>query len=444
MRILYNREPGLETRIPLHIVIIGNGITGVSAAQKARELDPDCRITLISGESTYHYSRPALMYIFMGHMRYQDTKPYEDSYWQKQRFDLLRDWVVGIDAKDQKLKLHKNGELYYDRLLIATGSKPNKFGWPGQDLVGVQGLWDLMDLQSLYERAPAIRRGVIVGGGLIGIELGEMLHSRGIPVTFLVRESSYWSNVMPAEESAMINRAIEAEGFDLRLNSELEKIVDNGSGEAAGIVTKSGESIDCEFVGLTAGVSPNVDLPQAAGLDVGRGILVDWQLRTHHENIFAAGDCAEIENEGDTRNTIQQVWYTGKMQGWIAGENMVGGSLTYDPGLWYNSAKFLHLEYQTYGWVPPSSNRENSLYWEHPSGQQAIRFVHNERGEVTGINLMGIRYRHEVCERWILEKQPLPYVLDHLAEANFDPEFFRHHEKSIVSALKEQAGRVAC
>ena len=84
------------------------------------------------------------MYIFMGHQRYEDTKPYEDSYWREMRLDLLRDWVVGIDTKSKVLSLHKTGSLSYDKLLIATGSKSNKFGWPGQDLDGVQfdrGAW---------------------------------------------------------------------------------------------------------------------------------------------------------------------------------------------------------------------------------------------------------------------------------------------------------------
>lgn len=422
-----------------HAVIIGNGIAGITAARRLRELDADVRITVISGESDYHYSRPALMYIFMGHLRYADTKPFENSYWAEQRIDLVRDWVTSVDVDNRTLTLHRGEPVSYDALLLATGSRSNRFGWPGQDLEGVQGLYDLMDLHQLYANTERTKHAVVVGGGLIGIELAEMLHSRGIHVSFLVREASYWGNVLPAEESQMVSRLIEEEGFDLRLSTELAEIVDDGNGRVGAVVTNTGDRIDCELVGLTAGVSPNIDLAKDAGVPTGRGILVDWSLRSEVPGVFAAGDCAEIVTEGDGRNLLQQVWYTGKMQGRVAAEAMLGGDVQYDPGTWYNSAKFLDLEYQTYGMVQSRPQEgEQRAWWEHPSGKQGFRLVADADGAVTGINVMGIRYRHDVCERWIRERWPVARVLDDLSTANFDTEFFRRHEADIARAVREQ------
>ena len=127
--------------------------------------------------------------------------------------------------------MHEKDPVAFDKLLIATGSKSNKFGWPGQDLKGVQGLYSLMDLRLLYENVKGARSAVIVGGGLIGIEFAEMLHSRNIHVTFLVREQSYWTNVLPMEESRMINRVITEQGIDLKLTTELKEIVGDDSEE---------------------------------------------------------------------------------------------------------------------------------------------------------------------------------------------------------------------
>lgn len=422
----------------MHVAIIGNGVTGVSAAIRIRQLQPDWKITMISGESDYHYSRPALMYIFMGHMRYKDTKPYENGFWKKNRIDLLRDWVTEIDTDSKRLKLHTTGSLGFDRLLIATGSKSNKFGWPGQDLEGVQGLWDLMDLRQLYENCKNAKNAAIVGGGLIGIELGEMLHSRKIHTTFIVREKSYWNNVLPAEESEMVNRLIRKEGFGLKLETELREIVDDGEGRVKGIVTSSDEFIECEVVGLTAGVSPNIDLVKDSDIETGRGVLVDRKFRTNQQDIFSAGDCAEIVTDGEGRNMIQQVWYTGKKQGRVAGEVIAGLESSYDPGIWYNSAKFLDLEYQTYGFVNSVPKEgEKHFYWEHPDNLHAIRVV-AESGIVTGINVMGLRYRHEVCESWIRDKKPVEDVLENLADANFDPEFFKRFEKDIKRQFEKE------
>ena len=270
----------------MHVVIIGNGITGATAALELRKLDADCRITMISGESRYHYSRPALMYIFMGHMSYQDTKPHEDHTWADNRIDLVRDWITAIDTDARQLTLHNGGDLAYDKLLIATGSKSNKFGWPGQDLRGVQGLYDLQDLKRLYDSVQTTRHAVIVGGGLIGIELAEMLHSCGVPVTFLVREVSYWDNVLPAEESAMVSRIIREAGFGLKLETGLKEIEGDTHGRACAVITDADERIECQLVGLTAGVGPNIDLVVDSAIETGRGVLVDGSLRTNVPGVW--------------------------------------------------------------------------------------------------------------------------------------------------------------
>ena len=426
----------------MHIAIIGNGITGVSAAIRIRQLEPDWKITMISGESDFHYSRPSLMYIYMGHMRYREAKPYENSFWERNDIGLLRDWVVEIDSNAKRLIMHASDPVYFDKLLIATGSKSNKFGWPGQDLKGVQGLYDLMDLKELHDNSVSVKNAVIVGGGLIGIELAEMLHSRGIHVTFLVREDSYWDNVLPAQESALINGVIVEEGMELRLNTELAEILGDASGRVCGVKTNKGEHIECGIVGLTAGVSPNIDLVREHEIPTGRGVLVDSAFRSSVEGVYAAGDCAEIITPGEGRNLIQQVWYTGKMQGKAAGESIAGKPTAYEPGIWYNSAKFVNLEYQIYGQVNNAQGTlniegEENLYWEHPSKKHALRLVHN-REHVLGVNVMGLRYRHRVCEAWIRDKRPVDYVLDNLSDARFDPEFFKKYESEIRGSLKEQ------
>jgi len=423
---------------PVHVAIIGNGIAGVSAAESIRRLQPDWRITLISGESTHHYSRPALMYIYMGHMRYADTKPYEDSWWTEHHIDLLRRWVTRIDTENRRLELHGSTPLSYDKLLIATGSKPNRFGWPGQHLPGVQSLYGLMDLKLLHENTRNCHRAVIVGGGLIGIELAEMLHFQGIHVTFLVREESYWDNVLPKEESGMINEIIREHGFQLRLATNLKSIEDNGHGRVGAVVTEPGERIECELVGLTAGVSPNIDLVKETEIATGRGILVERDFSTNLPGVYAAGDCAEIVNPGNERNLIQQVWYTAKRQGRIAGEVIAGMSRSYEPEIWYNSAKFLDLEYRTYGDVNRNLPGEKNLFWKHPNGRHAIRIVHVD-GRLVGLNFMGLRFRHEVARRWIAEERSVDYVFEHFAEGHFDPEFFKRHEEEAIAALRAQA-----
>ena len=235
----------------------------------------------------------------------------------------------------------------------------------------------------------------------------------------------------------MLNHIIREEGIGLVTGTNLKEIIDDGNGRACGIITEFDERIDCQLVGLTPGVTPNTDLVKGSVIETGRGILVDGSFHTSVPDIYAAGDCAEIRNGNGGKNMIQQVWYTGKKQGETAGDVIAGEEHAYDPGVWYNSAKFLDLEYQTYGQVGFNVPGEKNIFWEHMDRKHAVRLVYTDDG-IIGFNFMGLRARHEVCERWIVEQRPVRYVLDHLEEANFEPEFFRSNYPEIVGSLKEQ------
>ncbi|MEQ6119266.1 FAD-dependent oxidoreductase [Reichenbachiella sp. MALMAid0571] len=415
-----------------HIIIIGNGISGITTARHVRKLSDD-QITVISGETDYFFSRTALMYIYMGHMKYEHTKPYEDWFWEKNKIALKKAWVTNIDINAQELSFADGEKMTYDKLVLSLGSKPNKFGWPGEDLIGVSGLYSYQDLEYIEKHSKDIDKAVIVGGGLIGVELAEMFHSRKIDVSFLVREKSFWDVMLPKEESAMINKEILDHHIDLRLETELKEIVSDENGRVKAIVTGNGETIPCQFVGLTAGVSPNIALVENSGIESKRGILVDEYLQTNIPNVFAVGDCAEFRNPLPGRRSIEQVWYTGRMQGETLARTLTGKQTAYRPGIWFNSAKFFNIEYQTYGTVLVNlKENENRLYWEHASGKICLKVVFDSSTqEVIGINTFGIRMRHKVWDKWLREKRDLHYVMKNLEEANFDPEFFKRYENQI-------------
>ena len=427
----------------MHTVIIGNGISGITSARWLRKLSNN-KITVISSESKYFYSRTALMYIYMGHMREVDTQPYEPWFWEKNRIDLLEDHITNIDYNAKILQSKGGKEIKYDQLILALGSKSNKFGWPGQDLKGVGGLYHLQDLENMEKYSSNLKRAVIVGGGLIGLEMAEMFHSRKIPVTMLVREESYWNNALPAEESAMVSRHIIHHGIDMRLGANLGEIIDGGNGTAAGVTIKeTGERIDCGYVGLTAGVSPNIGWLKDSQLETNRGILVDQNLQTNIPDVYAIGDCAEMRTPLPGRRPIEAIWYTGRMMGETVAYNITGKKITYDPGIWFNSAKFLDIEYQVYGEMPakPAEHHEN-IYWEHKDGEKSIRIVFDKTSEIVlGFNLMGIRFRHEVCEKWIKDKTKIDQVLQDLSLANFDPEFYKQYEGMLLKQYNDQTGK---
>ena len=423
-----------------HLVIIGNGISGITAARHVRKRS-NHRITVISAETEHFYSRTALMYVYMGHMKYEHTKPYEDWFWKKNKIELVRDYVEKIEPSSKTLHLRSGNKINYDKLIIASGSKSNKFGWPGQDLQGVQSLYGYPDLELMEKNTKEVKHAVIVGGGLIGVEMAEMLRSRNIFVTFLVREPEFWSIVLPMQEASMISSHIQSHRVDLQLNTELKEILSDENGRVKAVVTSKGETIACQFVGLTVGVSPNIDFLKDSGIETKRGVLVNEFLETNVPDIYALGDCVERKYDLPGRRSIEQVWYTGRMMGEVVAQTICGEKTKYEPGPWFNSAKFFDIEYQTYGNVRNELKPDEAeFYWEHKDGKKFMHFIWDKATrQFLGINTFGIRLRHECFDRWLRERRGIDFIMEHLAEANFDPEFFKRYEAEISNGFKEQA-----
>lgn len=432
-----------------HIVIIGNGISGITAARHIRKLS-DKQITIISSESDYFFSRTALMYVYMGHMKFEHTQPYENWFWEKNKIELIKAFVKTIDTDTKTLYFESGNSLNYDKLIIATGSKPNKFGWPGQDLKGVLGMYHKQDLENLEQLAPnnkACKQAVIVGGGLIGVELAEMLNSKNIPVTFLVRESSFWNGILPNGESEMINRHIKSHHIDLRLSTNLKEIIPNDNGQVKSvIIEETGEEIACDVVGLTAGVSPNIGFINTSKIETNKGVLVNRYLETNIPDIYAIGDCAEQREPINNRKAIEAVWYTGRMMGETIAQTICGNKVKYNPGHWFNSAKFFDIEYQTYGWVHGEKGKpdyEKHFHWKHEDNTKCITIAFNKNtNQFLGINTFGIRMRHEIFSTWLNEKRDVEHVINHLSNANFDPEFYHRFENDILTTYKNQLQKV--
>ncbi|HCX24374.1 MAG TPA: FAD-dependent oxidoreductase, partial [Cytophagales bacterium] len=215
-----------------------------------------------------------------------------------------------------------------------------------------------------------------------------------------------------------------------------------GTGKVKGIKTKSGELIDCQFVGLTVGVRPNIDFLKETKLEIDRGILVDEYLATNIPDVYAIGDCVQLRSAPSHRRAIEAVWYVGRMMGETLAKTITGSPTKYQPGYWFNSAKFFDIEYQTYGSVPSVlSDNQGSFYWESTDGKKCIHVVYETGNKkVLGINTFGIRMRHEVWDKWLNQTKTLSYVIENLPEANFDPEFFKRFEPEIQLQYNSEFG----
>ncbi|BAO55293.1 NAD(P)/FAD-dependent oxidoreductase [Nonlabens marinus] len=425
-----------------HIVILGNGIAGITAARHIRKLS-DKRITVISAETDYFFSRTALMYVYMGHMKFENTQPYENWFWEKNRIDLKRGYVKHVYTDSKTLSLETGEQFKYDKLVLATGSIPSKYGWPGENIQGVQGLVSKQDLEMLEINAPnneVCKRAVLIGGGLIGVELSEMLHTRKIPVTFLVREEGFWRGVLPKADASMISDHIISHGIDLRHGEELEEIIGDENGRVKAIKTKNGETIECNLVGICTGVRPQIGFLAGSGIETDKGILVDRYLQTNIEGVYAIGDCAQQREPVGERKAVEAVWYTSRMMGETLAQTLCGNPMKWIPGPWFNSAKFMDIEYQTYGWVwnEPKEGHEH-YHWQDDKNERAITIEYDVASRTfIGINTFGIRMKHDVFDKWLRDGATVDVVISRLNESAFDPEFYKSCFKTIKKDFQEQ------
>jgi NADPH-dependent 2,4-dienoyl-CoA reductase/sulfur reductase-like enzyme len=272
----------------------------------------------------------------------------------------------------------------------------------------------------------------VVGGGLIGVEVAEILRARGLQVTFVIRESWYFPLALDEQESGLVAEHMRAHGVDVRLRASVEEILRGSDGSVRGVRLESGDEIPCEIVVSAIGVVPNTKFLEGSGLALSKGgaIEVDAALMTSAPDVWAAGDCANV-TWGDGSRRPEQLWYTAREQGRVAARAMLGDAAAYDRGTWYNSAKFFDLEWTTAGVVPVSLDWDDTpiapapgvrSWFQRVPGRLESQRIVVESERVVGFNMLGSRWNHERFLDWIRERQPLDWVLAHLGEAQFDEE----------------------
>lgn len=418
-------------------VIVGNGVAGIEAALALRQRDGAARISLVGDEHDHFFSRPALMYVLAGQLALRDTEPYDRGLYARLGFGHVRGHVASLDTAERVLHFDDGRRLGYDKLLLAVGSRARPAPWPGSEGPGVHAFVTLRDLEALDREARRGQHALVIGGGLIGVEVAEVLRDRGLRVTFVVRENWYFPLALDEREAALVAEHLRRHGLDVRLGTNAEEILRGDDGRVRGVrVAPAGggasEDVACDLAVCAIGVVPNTGFLAGSGLALSKGgaIEVDDSLRAGAPGVWAAGDCANVAWADGSRRP-EQLWYTARDQGRVAAASMLGDEAAYRRGTWYNSAKFFDVEYTTAGWVPVLLDWDNtpldpgpgvrSWFQRVPGRFESQRIVLKD-DRVVGFNLLGSRWNHEPLLQWIHERRDLAWVLAHLHEAQFDEE----------------------
>lgn len=420
----------------MHVAIIGNGIAGCTLATTLRA-SSDFQITLISEESLVPYARTALMYLFSGDVRWEDTLIHPEEFWQTVGIQRIMEKVSQVNTTERYFTLASGQKIDYDILVLATGSKPHRPSWWSENLDGISSLYHLEDLSRITNQVKENPTcACIAGGGLIGVELAEMLHQRRIPTTMIVREPSFMSHWLPPEESAMISSHLAEKGVAVLYREEVEQLIGQ-HGRIEQVRLKSNRVLPCQFLGVTTGVLPNTELVEQTAVRTGRGILVDERLETSVPGVYAIGDCAELRYPATHRQGTEAVWYVAREMGRQLAEILLHQRSRYEPKCWFNSTSFFSLQLHVYGAIQPGPGTDaTDLFWQHPGHRISVRIQADYQNNcATGILSVGLRLRHAVCEQWITQKVPLETILRDWNQAVFEPEFSQRHTAAIQNTF---------
>lgn len=302
-------------------VLIGSGPGSVAAAEMIRRLDDRAEIVIVGEEPHGYYSRPGLAYYLAKEVPEERLFPFTPQDFARLNVQLLLERAVHIDPAAHRVTLEGGRELPYDRLLVATGSRAISAQVPGAELDGVVKLDDLDDARDLIRRSRDAKAAVVVGGGITALEIAEGLRARRLQVHYFMRKDRYWSNVLSESESRIVEEGLRTRGVKIHDHTELARILGE-HGRVVGVETGDGTRIPCDLVAVALGVRPQKELAEAAGLDCERGILVDEHLRSSDDDIFAAGDVAEVRQTGTDRRALEILWNSAVAKGRIAGLNM--------------------------------------------------------------------------------------------------------------------------
>jgi NADPH-dependent 2,4-dienoyl-CoA reductase/sulfur reductase-like enzyme/rhodanese-related sulfurtransferase len=316
------------------LLIIGGVAAGATAAARARRIDNEVNITLLEAGADVSFANCGLPYYIGRDIEYRSSlilaseETFDDQYKVKVHTNTE---ALEIDRTNKKVKARntKTGEertFSYDSLILAQGGKPIVPPLPGVDKDHVFQLWTLDDMDKIdrYITDKEPKKAVVVGGGFIGLEMVEALAKRGITVTLVEMAPQVMPN-LEGEFAGFLTKELADYGVKLKLGKSLQAVEDNR------VLLNDGTSVDTDFVLLSVGVRPTLQLAKDAGLEIGDsgGLHVDSMLRTSDPSIFAAGDMVEIAHQVLGKTVRMPLAGPANRQGRIVGENALGGNRTY-------------------------------------------------------------------------------------------------------------------
>jgi nitrite reductase (NADH) large subunit len=361
-------------------LIVGNGVAGARAAVKIRETDQKGDIHIFTEEAYPFYYRVRFPEYVAGELTLQNLFIHTQEWYQNKEISIhLEEPITEVNVQKKEVTSQKGKTYAYDSLLMATGGQAFVPPIKGTEKEGVFTLRTMKDAIRMKEFSAGVKKAILVGGGLVGLETGGALLRKGIKVTVIEHNPRILPRQMDPEGARILQGKLESMGFSFFLSGEGEEIL--GKETVEGVRLKDGRTLDGQMVIVSAGVKPNIQLAQAMGLEIKNGILVNDRLETKTESVFAAGDVAEH------RGRCYGIWPASQRQGETAGINMAGGNALYEGTVLSNALKVVGISLTASGEIDAERRLECVVRQDRESG--VYRKVAFKEDKIVGCILLG-------------------------------------------------------
>jgi nitrite reductase (NADH) large subunit len=397
----------------MRIVVVGNGLAGTITAKMLREGDRSLDIDVFGAEAYPYYPRPNLIELLAGRMSEERLFAFAPSWYESQKIGLRLSSPVHRAIPETRRIQFASGHLEsYDILCLAEGASPAVPPLPGAGRTGVFTLRTLDDARAVLERLrTAGPRAVVLGGGLLGLEIARALRQRGADVTVI----EFFPYLLPRQldqpGAAVLQKHIESAGIHVRTGAVAEEIL--GDAEARGLRLKSGETIPADLVLIAAGVRPNTDVARSAGTEVDKGVLVDDHMRTSRPDIFAAGDA--VQHNGRVYGFIPAAFEQAR----TAADAILGRPRAYVGTIPSSTLKVMGVALTSVGQIQPEKPHHEELRREITDAGIYRKLV-LEDGRLIGAIWMGGKRGVEAITKAVVEKRDVSALKYDLLSDDFD------------------------
>ncbi len=402
----------------MKFVIVGNGLAGITAASTISAGDAGAVIQIYTDEPHAFYLRPRLIEFLAGRLNLGGLYSHPREWYAKRGIEVhLASRVARLDVSGHRIVLEDDTEVSYERLLLAVGASPFVPPLPGmgKGVFTLRTIEDAVGIKGHAERclAEGSNEAVVIGGGLLGLECANALTSLGLQVTVLEQGPWLLHKQVDQEGARVLEERIVRLGFGVIAGADPGEIVSDG-GFACGVSLKDGRTLPAKLVLSAAGVRPNTDLARDAGLDVNRGIVVDGQLRTSEDHVYAAGDVAEYDGQ------LPCIIPAAVEQGKVAGADMLEpGSATYHGTVPSTTLKVVGLHVTSIGQIDGREERDQE-FRKVDGAKGVYRKLVLREGRIVGAILLGDRPLVPTITKLIKEDTDVSRYGDDLMEDGFD------------------------